>query len=133
MLYFYGKALEAVNFDPAKVDKPAFCYPGPRPTTREAGILMLADASESIVRAKRPRTKQEIEDIIVSIIESRVAEGQLDNTPLTMNDLKVIREVFVSTLQGVFHPRIVYPTLVLTPVPEPPALPPVTSSGEIRP
>jgi hypothetical protein len=133
VLYFYGKALEAVNFDPAKVDKPAFCYPGPRPTTREAGILMLADASESIVRAKRPRTKQEIEDIIVSIIESRVAEGQLDNTPLTMNDLKVIREVFVSTLQGVFHPRIVYPTLVLTPVPEPPALPPVTSSGEIRP
>jgi hypothetical protein len=133
VLYFYNKALEAVNCDPLQVDRPAFCYPGPCPLSREAGILMLADASESTVRARRPHNKQEIEDIIGEIIESRVAEGQLDNTPLTVSDLHVIREVFVSTLQGVFHPRILYPTPVLTPLPEPPALPPVTSSGEIGP
>ena len=133
VLYFYNKAVELANCDPMKVDKPAFCYPGPRPLTREAGIMMLADASESIVRAKRPRNKQEIEEIVAEIIEFRMAEGQLDNSNLTVSDLHVIREVFVSTLQGVFHPRIVYPTPLLTPLPEPPALPPITSSGEIAP
>jgi cyclic-di-AMP phosphodiesterase PgpH len=116
VLYFYNKALEAVNCDVTMVDKPAFCYPGPRPQTRESAILMLADACESIVRAKRPHNKEEIQDIVNEIVEMRMAENQLDNSHLTINDLKIIREVFVTTLQGVFHPRIVYPTVV--PVPD---------------
>jgi hypothetical protein len=114
VLFFYNKALEAVDCDETKVDIRAFTYPGPRPQTREAGILMLADLSESIVRSKRPRNKQEIEQIIREIFEKRMADGQLLDSGLTLKDLQVMREVFVSTLQGVFHPRIAYPTVTST-------------------
>jgi cyclic-di-AMP phosphodiesterase PgpH len=135
VLYFYNKALEAVDCDKSLVDIDTFRYPGPCPQSREAAILMLADASESTVRAKRPRSRQEIAEIIGSIIEARMVEGQLDNSQLTIKDLKIIQEVFVSTLQGVFHPRIVYPTIAehalsASSTANPPT--PAISSGEAR-
>lgn len=114
VLYFYNKAIEAAGLDESKVDKKLFTYPGPKPQSRESGVLMLADMSESIIRAKRPRNKQEIEEIVRDIVSSRMADGQLDESGLTINDLKIIREVFVSTLQGVFHPRIAYPPNPIT-------------------
>ncbi len=134
VLYFYNKALEAVNCDETQINRMAFCYPGPCPQTREVAILMLADSSESITRAKRPRNKQEIEEIIADIIRSRIADGQLDQSQLTVNDLKIIQKVFVASLQGVFHPRIVYPPAPVPTLPDParPALP-STTSGEVRP
>jgi cyclic-di-AMP phosphodiesterase PgpH len=104
VLFFYSKAAET-----GETDKAPFTYPGPRPTSREAGILMLADASESTVRARRARTKQEIADIVRGIVQARLADGQLDNSKLTVSDLRTIEDVFVATLQGVFHPRINYP------------------------
>ncbi|MDW8299342.1 MAG: HDIG domain-containing protein [Anaerolineae bacterium] len=110
-LYFYNKALEAAKGDESAVNPAHFTYPGPRPRSREAAILMLADTSESVVRSKRTRDKQEIAEIVKEIINSRLADGQLDECGLTINDLKVIQEVFVSSLQGVFHPRITYPAL----------------------
>jgi hypothetical protein len=110
VLYFYNKALEAVDCDESKVDKSRFTYPGPTPQTREAGILMLADTCESVVRAKRPRNKGETEEIVNEIFHNRLHDAQLISSHLTLNDLNAIREVFVSTLQGIFHPRIVYPT-----------------------
>jgi putative nucleotidyltransferase with HDIG domain len=111
VLYFYGKALEAANGDENAVNPAHFTYPGPRPRSREAAILMLADTSESVIRSKRTRDKQEIADIIHEIVQSRLVDGQLDESGLTINDLKTIQEVFVSSLQGVFHPRIAYPAL----------------------
>jgi len=111
VLYFYGKALEAANGDESAVNPAHFTYPGPRPRSREAAILMLADTSESVIRSKRTRDKQEIADIVHEIVQSRLMDGQLDESGLTVNDLKVIQEVFVSSLQGVFHPRITYPAL----------------------
>ncbi|MFN8418891.1 MAG: HDIG domain-containing protein [Anaerolineae bacterium] len=142
-LYFYNKALEAVDCDESKIDKRLFTYPGPRPRTRESGILMLADTCESVVRAKRPQSKQEIEQIVSEIFQGRLSDGQLDQSRLTLNDLQVIREVFVSTLQGIFHPRIAYPpnptqtqemravqVPAQLPPPAPPALPiPPTSTS----
>ncbi|PJF32121.1 MAG: hypothetical protein CUN51_00390 [Candidatus Thermofonsia Clade 1 bacterium] len=110
-LYFYTKALEAANGDESAVNPAHFTYPGPRPRSREAAILMLADTSESVIRSKRTRDKQEIADVVQEIINSRLMEGQLDESGLTINDLRVIQEVFVSSLQGVFHPRITYPSL----------------------
>jgi putative nucleotidyltransferase with HDIG domain len=110
-LYFYSKALEAANGDERAVNPAHFTYPGPRPRSREAAILMLADTSESVIRSKRTRDKQEIADIVHEIVQSRLMDGQLDESGLTVNDLKVIQEVFVSSLQGVFHPRITYPAL----------------------
>lgn len=120
VLYFYNKALKAVDCDESKVDKKKFTYPGPYPQNREMGILMLADSSESIVRAKRPQTRQEVEDIVRDVIDQRIKDGQLDDSKLTISDLKVISEIFVATLQGVFHPRIAYPPAA---TPETPAEP----------
>lgn len=113
-LYFYNKALEAVDCDATRVDEKLFTYPGPRPQSREAGILMLADVSESIIRAKRPRNKQEVEQIINDIFQKRLTDQQLDQSHLTLNDLHLIRDVFISTLQGVYHPRIAYPVVQST-------------------
>jgi uncharacterized protein (UPF0218 family) len=75
---------------------------------------MLADASETIVRSKRTRNKQEIADIVGDVINMRLSGGQLDESKLTVSDLKVVREVFVNSLQGVFHPRIAYPAAPAT-------------------
>lgn len=109
VLYFYNKAMEAAGGDEAQVNDVPFTYPGPCPQTREAAIMMLADASETIVRSRRTRDKQEIADIIEDLIQLRLTCGQLDESGLTIKELKVIKEVFVNTLQGVFHPRIIYP------------------------
>jgi membrane-associated HD superfamily phosphohydrolase len=108
--FFYNKALEQAG-DPEAVDAAAFTYPGPRPQTREAAIMMLADSSESTVRARKPSSRQEIAEIVQQIIDARTIEGQLDESDLTLKDLRAIHRVFVEVLQGVFHPRINYPSL----------------------
>ncbi len=107
--YFYRKAVEAAGGDESKVDPTQFTYPGPPPQSRETALLMLADASESAVRARRPSNEDEIEEVVDSIINSIIQRGQLDHSGLTLNDIKAVREVFVNTLKGVFHPRIAYP------------------------
>ncbi len=128
VVFFYSKALEAARGDESRVNRALFTYPGPIPQTREAAVLMLADASESIARAKRPATRQEIERIVLEIVETRLAEGQLDASRLTLNDLKTIRDSFVSSLQGIFHPRIAYPALPPSTAQEMAALPPESSA-----
>ena len=70
---------------------------------------MLADGSEARVRAERPKTEAELDRIVKSVIEDRVTNGQLDDVELTLHDLQLIRDSFVNTLKGVFHPRIEYP------------------------
>jgi len=107
--YFYNKALTAVGDDEA-VDISEFTYPGPKPQTRETAIMMLADSCESTVRARKPGHKAEIADIIQSIFDARMRDGQLDECGLTLRDLNLTKEIFTDMLQAVFHPRINYPT-----------------------
>jgi putative nucleotidyltransferase with HDIG domain len=116
--YFYRKAVEQNGGDEAEVDKSLFTYPGPRPRTPETAILMLADSCESTVRARRPQNKQEIADAVKYIFETRMSEGQLDDSGLTLRDLSVIQRVFVESLQGVFHPRIAYSRAATPDTPE---------------
>ncbi len=106
--YFYQKALDQAGGDEAAVDAALFAYPGPRPQSRETAILMLADSCESSVRARSPRNKQEIADAVDYIFEIRLREGELDDCDLSLSDLSAIQRVFVESLQGVFHPRILY-------------------------
>lgn len=108
--FFHNKAVEQAG-DPDAVDVAAFTYPGPRPQSREAAIMMLADSSESTVRARKPSSRQEIAEIVQQIIDARTVEGQLDESDITLKDLRAIHSVFVEVLQGVFHPRINYPAL----------------------
>jgi cyclic-di-AMP phosphodiesterase PgpH len=108
-MYQYKRAVQAAGGDPDKVDPALYTYPGPRPQSKETALLMLADGSEARVRSERPKTEAELDRIVKSVIEGRVADGQLDDVDLTLHDLQLIRESFVNTLKGVFHPRIAYP------------------------
>jgi putative nucleotidyltransferase with HDIG domain len=108
--YFYRRAVDQAD-DEESVDIDQFMYPGPRPQSRETAILMLADSCESTVRARKPTNKQEIAEIVNQIIEVRMRDGQLDESGLTTDDIKTIRNTFIEMLQAVFHPRINYPSL----------------------
>jgi hypothetical protein len=70
---------------------------------------MLADSCESAVRAMRPDTKEEIDELVRKIINQKLIEGELSQSPLTLMDLETTRRIFVQSLQGAHHPRIIYP------------------------
>jgi putative nucleotidyltransferase with HDIG domain len=106
--YFYRQAVKQAG-DAAKVDKAQFQYPGPKPRSRETAITMLADGAEATVRSKHPRSVEELDQIVGEAIQSRILAGQLDECPLTMDDLHAIQRVFVDVLRGLQHPRIDYP------------------------
>jgi putative nucleotidyltransferase with HDIG domain len=107
--YQYSKALEAAGGDAAQVDIENFRYPGPPPRSRETALLMLADGSEARARAERPQTEEDLEKIVRTTIENAQKQGQLDNTPLTLRDLDLIADSFVTILRGTHHPRVTYP------------------------
>ncbi len=109
----HGTTLAAYFFRHASATTPVnendFRYPGPKPQSREAAILMLADSVEATARAERPATPEKIRELIARIVAERLREGQLDECDLTLRDLPQIQNAFASVLQGLFHPRIKYP------------------------
>jgi putative nucleotidyltransferase with HDIG domain len=109
--YQYANALKAAGGDESKIDIEQFRYPGPKPRSRETAILMLADGCEARVRADRPKDEAELRKIIQEVFDNRIAQGQLDDTNLTLNDLSELAESFSTTLRGIYHPRIEYPAL----------------------
>lgn len=105
--FFYVKAQEIAG--PEGVDEKDFRYPGPKPRSKETALLMLADSCESAVRASRPQSRDETDEIVRKIINQKLIEGELSESPLTLQDLETVRQVFVRSLKGVHHPRVVYP------------------------
>jgi putative nucleotidyltransferase with HDIG domain len=105
---FYQRAMEAAD-DPHEVDESAFRYPGPKPQTREAAILMLADAIEAAARTLERPSRPEVVQLVERLVEDRIRDGQLDESPLSFRDLAIVKRSFVSTLTGMFHQRIRYP------------------------
>lgn len=106
---FYRKALDEAGENGDAVDIEKFRYAGPRPRSRETGIVMLADATEATSSALRPNSEKEIEKLVSTIVGEHLAEGQLDNSGLTLGDVKVIQDSFVKTIKGRFHMRVKYP------------------------
>lgn len=106
--FFYDKAVQQAG-DAALVDREVFRHIGPRPQSKETALVMLADGCEAAVRSARTATEEDLALIVNGLISSRVDDGQLNECGFTLSDLAVIREVFVSSLKGVFHPRIQYP------------------------
>jgi putative nucleotidyltransferase with HDIG domain len=141
--YFYHQALEQGD-DPDQVDEADFRYPGPKPQSKETGIVMLADSSEAAVRAERPSSVDEIDKIVRCVIADKLNSGELDECDLTMRDLDRCRAAFVEVLQGIFHPRVKYPgqaveelapanpAALAPPQPAPPALPAAESAPELE-
>ncbi len=107
--YQYSRALELVNMNKNAVDISKFRYQGPRPATREVALLMLADTCEARVRAEKPSNEDELQELIKSVVKDKLELGELDGTQLTLNNLEQVTDSFVSTLRGVYHPRITYP------------------------
>ena len=105
--YFFSKAKELYGEE--MVDIRNYRYKGPKPTTKETAIVMLADACESTVRSLNDSDSQKIENVINNLINSRIDDGQLDEAPLTFTDIKIIKESFLSILVGQHHKRIRYP------------------------
>ena len=91
------------------VDVEKFRYPGPRPRTRETAVVLLADVIESTSRALQPNSERAIEKLVNSLIDEDLTEGQLDESGLTLGDIRKIRESFIKTLKGRFHVRVKYP------------------------
>ena len=90
-------------------DELAFRYPGPRPHSREAGIVMLADGTEASVRSLSEKNPETIRGMVDRIIDERIADGQLDECDLTFRDVERIKDAFCELLLGVYHERIPYP------------------------
>ena len=114
--YQYSQAVGAIGGDDSHVDKEKFRYPGPRPQSRETALLMLADGCEARVRSEHPKDEADLRALIKSTIDNRVAVGALKDTGLTLHDLDIIEDSFTSTLRGIYHPRIQYPTMESLPV-----------------
>ncbi len=106
--YFYRRALDNAD-DPDLVSESEFRYPGPKPDSREAGILMLADSVEAASRSIDAPTHKRFENLIDGIFESRMQDGQLDDVDLTLRELNVIKETFLNMLVGMHHVRVKYP------------------------
>lgn len=95
--------------DLPKIDEKNFRYPGPRPRSRESGIVSLADIVESASRALKKPTPAKIRTMVEDLVNGRVCDGQLDECALSMRDLAKVKDSFCATLRSMLHTRIDYP------------------------
>jgi len=122
VLYFYRRAQEQKKAEMEKVDRRLenpedlpmveeknFRYPGPRPSTRESGIICLADTIESASRSLKKPTPAKIRTLVEDLIRAKINDGQLDDCPLTLRELAILKDSFAGTLRSMLHSRIDYP------------------------
>jgi putative nucleotidyltransferase with HDIG domain len=109
--YFYRREAQRLKDDPdaGDLDESTFRYPGPKPQTREAGVLMLADVVESASRALVDPTPARIESLVHDLAMKRLLDGQFDECGLTLSELKTIEDSLVKSLTAVYHGRVKYP------------------------
>jgi hypothetical protein len=107
--YFYHKARQEAERRGETVNENEFRYPGPKPQTREAGLVMLADAAEATCRTLDDPSPARISGLVQKIINEIFTDGQLEECELTLKDLHAIDNSFTHTLTGIFHQRIKYP------------------------
>ena len=110
--YFYQRALESDR--PELVTEADFRYDCPKPRTKEAALVMLADSVEAAIRSLQKPTPARLEGLTRKIIKERLHDGQLDECDLTFKDLNTIAATFVQVLGGIFHSRIEYPETMIT-------------------
>ena len=107
MKYFYSKAVE--NTSDAEVNESDFRYQGPKPQSKETGIVMLADSVEAATRSIQNPTPNKVRAFVEELVDQRFQDGQLDECDLTLRDLKMIIDAFMPVLYGVFQHRLEYP------------------------
>jgi len=107
MTFFFEKAKAKEGID--EVNENDYRYPGPRPQTKEAAIVMLADAVEAASRALKDPNHSRLKGLIEELVDDRFQSGELDESPLTLKDLENIKESFLTILAGIYHTRLEYP------------------------
>ncbi len=110
--YFYDRANEQQHHGrngAAEVPESSYRYPGPKPQTKEAGVLMLADAAESASRSLADPTPARIESLVREVAERKLDDGQFDESGLTLRELRTIEKTMIKSLTAIYHGRIKYP------------------------
>ncbi|MGE0608747.1 MAG: HD family phosphohydrolase [Pirellulales bacterium] len=109
--YFFQRANERSEKDPdgTEVDETDFRYPGPKPQSKEAGILMLADAVESASRTLVEPAPARIESVVRGLANKRLMDGQFDESGLNLNELRAVQDSLIKSLTAVYHGRVKYP------------------------
>ncbi|CAM3946831.1 HD family phosphohydrolase [Catellicoccus marimammalium] len=107
MRYFYVTAKERDD----SVTEEEYRYPGPKPQTKEAAVVSIADSSEAAVRAMGQPSSQQIADFVHNLINNRIEDGQFDECDITMKELRIVEKSIVNGLCSTFHSRIQYPEL----------------------
>lgn len=105
--YFYFKARQAAG--DRGVEESAFRYPGPRPSTRESAIVMLADSCEAAVRSLGDATSEQVAEMVHKVIRGKLDDGQFADCPITMQELARVEKSFLVTFSGILHDRVRYP------------------------
>ncbi len=108
--YFYKKAIELSESGMKdEIDEKNFRYPGKKPSSKEAGIIMIADIIEAASRTLQDPTSSRLKGLVKTLIENILNDGQLDESKLTLKELTLIRNSMINTLNSIFHQRIEYP------------------------
>lgn len=105
--YFY--TMEQRAHPGEEVDPAPFTYPGPNPQTREASLLMMADAVEAASRSMTDHSDEAIRNLVDRLIDSQVHDGLHNDSPLSFKDISLIKETFIKRLRSMYHARIKYP------------------------
>ncbi len=110
--YFYHEALKQAEAEPdhrTDAEEASFRYPGPKPQTREAGVMMLADAVESASRTLSEPTPKRVETLVNKITMDKLLDGQFEESNLTLTEINIIKESLTHSLSAIYHGRIKYP------------------------
>lgn len=110
ILFFYDKAKKYTD---GEVDLAQFCYPGPKPSTKIAAIIMIADGCEAAARSLQDRSRENVKKVVRKIVNERMQLGQFEECEITLNELNIIIHTVVNHLTGVYHSRIEYPKVSL--------------------
>jgi membrane-associated HD superfamily phosphohydrolase len=105
--YFYRSYIRKYPHNVAEGEK--FTYPGPKPSTKETAILMMADSVEAASRSLKAYNEDNINDLVEDIIRQQIEEEQFTEAPITFNDINLIKETFKKQLINIYHLRIEYP------------------------
>ena len=110
ILYFYNKAK---TFTDGEVDIAQYCYMGPKPQTKIAAIIMIADSCEAAARTLKERSRENVQAVVRKIVNERMSMGQFDECEITLKELNVIMHTVVNNLTGIYHSRVEYPKVNL--------------------
>ncbi len=109
MTYFYRKAIDAINGKGQEIDDVDFRYPGPKPQTKEAAILMLADSIEAASRTLSDPSPAQVQGMIDRLVDAILADNQLDECNITLREIGLVKDAFFKSITGLYHRRLDYP------------------------